>query len=57
MSKKQKKDKAACSTRQLMGIEMGQAASVYTCYLPCRNRYFFFMDRNSIYPRLPRGSN
>ena len=43
--------------RIYFNIEMGQAASVYTCYLPCRNRYFFFMDRNSIYPRLPRGSN
>ena len=29
----------------------------YTSYLPCRNRYFFFTDRSSIYPRLPRGSN
>lgn len=43
--------------RIYFNIEMGQAASVYTCYLPCRNRYFFFMDRSSIYPRLPRGSN
>ena len=30
--------------RIYFNIEMGQAASVYTCYLPCRNRYFFFMQ-------------